>query len=205
MSPVRLDDQQIERYSRQIILAEVGPAGQARLLEASVGVIGEDVAAACVVAYLAAAGVGRLAVSPALACVADPEQHDVTIVAPPEPDTAARIDAIVLCGGAARDASAWSGRSHVLWTSDGLAAELPPCFRCATSAVPRENRPGTATLTDVRDRMLGSVIATEVVKTLLGIGTPLRGRALVYEPERASVVTRAIATIPGCPVCDTRA
>ena len=38
---MRLDDEQIERYSRQLILAEVGPRGQERLGAARVAVVGD--------------------------------------------------------------------------------------------------------------------------------------------------------------------
>ena len=51
-----LDDERIERYSRQLILAEIGPHGQERLLAARVAVVGGDAAAARLIAYLAAAG-----------------------------------------------------------------------------------------------------------------------------------------------------
>ena len=197
MSPARLDDRQIERYSRQIILGEVGADGQARLLAASVGVLGDGAAAERVVAYLAAAGVGRLAVTPSLARVVDRDDGDVSIVAPPEPGAAAELDAVVLCGDAARDPSSFTGARHVFWTADGLAAELPPCFECAT----RRSPPQATTLPDLRDAVLGTVVATEVVKTILGIGTPLGDRAMLYDPERAAVITLAVSPAATCRVC----
>ena len=57
-----LSDQQIERYSRQIILPQVGGGGQKRLLQASVLVSGESSLQAGALLYLAAAGVGRLGI-----------------------------------------------------------------------------------------------------------------------------------------------
>ena len=50
------------RYSRQIVLPEVGAGGQARLAAASVAVVGAGGLGCAVLEYLAAAGVGRLTI-----------------------------------------------------------------------------------------------------------------------------------------------
>ncbi|MDZ5646932.1 molybdopterin-synthase adenylyltransferase MoeB [Nitrospirillum sp. BR 11828] len=55
-------DSQIERYSRHIILKEVGGEGQARLLAGSVLVVGAGGLGAPLLLYLAAAGVGRIGI-----------------------------------------------------------------------------------------------------------------------------------------------
>jgi len=57
-----LTDEQVERYARHILLREVGGAGQAKLLNASVLVIGAGGLGAPLLMYLAAAGVGRLGI-----------------------------------------------------------------------------------------------------------------------------------------------
>lgn len=57
-----ISDAQLERYARHIVLAEVGEAGQARLLAAKVLVVGAGGLGAPLLMYLAAAGVGTLGV-----------------------------------------------------------------------------------------------------------------------------------------------
>ncbi|RDH86709.1 MAG: molybdopterin-synthase adenylyltransferase MoeB [endosymbiont of Escarpia spicata] len=55
-----MNDEQLLRYSRQIMLPSIGIEGQQRLLDASVLLIGLGGLGAPVAMYLAAAGVGRL-------------------------------------------------------------------------------------------------------------------------------------------------
>jgi len=55
-------EDQIERYSRYIILQQVGGEGQKKLLKSSALVIGAGGLGSPALLYLAAAGVGRLGV-----------------------------------------------------------------------------------------------------------------------------------------------
>lgn len=57
-----LEDDQLDRYARQIILKEIGGAGQARLLTAHVAIVGAGGLGCPAIAYLAAAGVGTIRV-----------------------------------------------------------------------------------------------------------------------------------------------
>lgn len=57
-----MDEQELERYARHILLPEIGGAGQARLLGAKVLVIGAGGLGSPVILYLAAAGVGTIGI-----------------------------------------------------------------------------------------------------------------------------------------------
>ena len=57
-----MDDRQLTRYSRHILLPQVGIEGQAKLLSASVLLIGAGGLGAPAALYLAAAGIGRLVI-----------------------------------------------------------------------------------------------------------------------------------------------
>jgi len=61
-TPVRLTDAQRSRYSRHLLIPEVGEAGQAKLLKSKVLLIGAGGLGSPTALYLAAAGVGRLGI-----------------------------------------------------------------------------------------------------------------------------------------------
>ena len=62
---------QLERYSRHIILKEVGAKGQKKLLNAKVLIIGAGGLGAPAALYLAAAGVGTI-------CIVDADEVDLS-------------------------------------------------------------------------------------------------------------------------------
>jgi adenylyltransferase/sulfurtransferase len=66
-----LDSQELIRYARQVRLPEVGAAGQARLRDSAVLIVGAGGLGSPAAIYLAAAGVGRLG-------IADADRVDVT-------------------------------------------------------------------------------------------------------------------------------
>jgi len=56
-------DQQLERYARHIVLKEIGGAGQQRLQDARVAIMGAGGIGSPVIQYLAGAGVGHLTIA----------------------------------------------------------------------------------------------------------------------------------------------
>ena len=67
-----LTEAQIDRYSRQIILPQVGGRGQEILLQSAVAIVGTGEPAVTAALYLAAAGIGRLGLYHAPGESADP-------------------------------------------------------------------------------------------------------------------------------------
>lgn len=63
MTSPDLSPTQLERYSRHVIMDDVGPAGQAALTDGAVLVVGAGGLGSPVIQYLAAAGVGRLGIA----------------------------------------------------------------------------------------------------------------------------------------------
>jgi adenylyltransferase/sulfurtransferase len=59
---MKLSSDQQRRYARHIVLSEIGQAGQAKLLVAKVLVIGAGGLGSAAIAYLAAAGIGKIGI-----------------------------------------------------------------------------------------------------------------------------------------------
>jgi molybdopterin/thiamine biosynthesis adenylyltransferase len=220
-----LTDQQIERYSRQIILPQLGGRGQQRLLDASVAVVGSDDHCATAAVYLAAAGVGRLSLSlvalPALTavnpdCALTPLPASMTRASASE---IARTCDVVLGCGAGNDACTllnaacvaahtpfvwgdthgWLGRVAVLAGADSDA----PCYACLRAQASPEpvHSEQPAALADATAAFIGTLQATEAIKLLLGMRATPAGLVLTYDALAGAVDEQHVAKYPHCATC----
>lgn len=94
---MRLTDEQIELYSRQIILREVGGIGQAALRAARVRVAGSGAAAEICTSYLVGAGIGSVLVD------ADPSSPDAAVLSLPAPERRTPDASVTRVGAGSRE------------------------------------------------------------------------------------------------------
>jgi molybdopterin/thiamine biosynthesis adenylyltransferase len=241
-----LTDAQVERYSRQLILDGVGEAGQARLRDARVLVVGAGALGSPVVQYLAAAGVGRVVImdgdevelsnlsrqplhgeadlgagkaeSAAAAARAINSEVAVEAIArrlAPGEAAAAVAGFDLVCDAtddfaikfALNDACVGAGvplvHAAVLQFGGQLTTVIPggPCVRCLFGGEPDPAAVPTCAQAGILGpvaAVVGGMQATEALKLLLGVGTPLSGRLLVYDGLRPRA---RVVDFPRDPAC----
>jgi len=79
-----------------------------------------------------------------------------------------------------------------------------PCYRCIFHGPPPDGQIPTCAQAGVLGAVagtMGTLQATEVVKELLGIGTSMAGRLMIYDALEASFRTIKARRDPGCPLC----
>jgi sulfur-carrier protein adenylyltransferase/sulfurtransferase len=246
-----LNEQELRRYARHLLLPEVGVEGQQRIRAARVLCVGAGGLGSPVVLYLAAAGIGRLG-------VVDDDVVDVTNlqrqiihrtkdvgrskiksatkaihrlnpaveVAPHKvrlaSDNALEIlqpyDLVVDATDnfptryLANDACVLLRKPYLygaIFRFEGQASVLAPhlggpCYRCL---YPEPPAPGTAPscadagVLGVLPGIIGCIQATEALKLVLGIGTPLIGRLLLLDALAMQFRELKIRRDPQCPLC----
>ncbi len=242
-------DEQVNRYARHIILPEVGGAGQRKLLDASVLIVGAGGLGSAVAMYLAAAGVGRIG-------LADHDAVDLTnlqrqilhttadVGRPKTVSGAETINAInpgvdVVTIDARLDSSnasdAIAGFDLVVDGSDNFPTRYllndacylavkplvsgaifqyegqvttfnggRPCYRCLFPSPPA---PGTvpncaqAGVFGALAGTIGTIQATEAIKLICGIGTPLVGFLLLYDALEVRFNRVRVTRDEACPLC----
>lgn len=245
-----LSKDQIARYSRQLILPEIGVRGQERLLGSSVLVVGAGGLGCPAALYLAAAGVGRIGLidreAVTLSNLHRQVLHATDAVGRPKSLSAqARLAALnpdvvvlpirasltaanalewlrpydlVLDGSdnfptryLVNDACVLLGKplvhGGVVHLGGQVLTVLPrrgACFRCV---FPEPPQPGAvpscqeAGVLGAAAGVLGSLMAHEALKLLLGIGEPLVDRLAVFDGAASRFREVPVRRDPLCAVC----
>ena len=249
-----LSHEEILRYSRHLLIPEVGLEGQKKLKASSALVIGTGGLGSPVSLYLAAAGVGRLGlvdfdvvdssnlqrqvihgtstigklkVESAKARLED-LNPDIQVDVYNEPFTSENAIRIasqydILIDGTdnfatrylTNDVSVFLGKPNVygsIFRFDGQAsvfdARTGPCYRCL---FPEPPPPGLVPscaeggVLGVLPGTIGTIQATEALKVLLGIGSPLIGKLLLYNALDMSFDYVNLRKNPKCRVCGPNA
>lgn len=241
---------EVRRYSRHIIIPEVGMVGQKRLKNAKVLAIGAGGLGSPNLMYLAAAGVGTLGIvefdqvdesnlqrqivhghsdvgrSKAQSArdtvheinpLIDVRLHEERLDSDNALEILAQYDLIVdgtdnfATRYLVNDACVLLGKPYIwgsIYRFEGQAsvfwAEYGPCYRCLYPEPPPPGMvPSCAEggVLGVLCASIGSIQATEAVKVITGIGTPLVGRLMVYDGLDMAYRTVRVRKDPNCAVC----
>jgi hypothetical protein len=179
-----LSDAQIERWSRQILLPEVGGRGQLRLLAARVGVTGGGPAAAQCVDLLERAGIRVTR--------GVPDGADVLVDLDADDESAATLARRAIALGVPLIRGRHGGATGTVDTLVG-----GPCGCCATAE--RNPSDGAAdALAAPAAQAWAALVAAEVIATLLA--APARGRRQRLDLSRGDFTGSPLA-VSGCAVC----
>ncbi len=249
-----MDDAELLRYSRQIMLPQLDVAGQQKLRDARVLIVGLGGLGSPVAMYLAAAGVGHLvgtdfdrvdlsnlqrqivhgtgdigrpkiasahdrlrALNPLVTFTGIGERLEgeallrevaaAQVVVDATDNFATRFALNEAC--VRSETPLVSGA--VIRFEGQVSVFLPgrpdsPCYRCLyrDEAELAETCSQTGVLAPVAG-IIGSVQATEVLKILTGVGSPLVGRLWLLDAMSMESRTVKLRKDPSCPVCATRA
>ncbi|HJV40514.1 molybdopterin-synthase adenylyltransferase MoeB [Caulobacter sp.] len=88
------------------------------------------------------------------------------------------------------------------WTGQVGVFHGKPCYRCLVPETPPDAE--TCALVGVVGALagvIGSMMALEAIKLIVGAGEPLSGRLLIYDALAAEARTVRIGADPACPAC----
>jgi len=211
-----LSDAQIDRFSRQIILPQIGGRGQERLLRASIALAGEGELAELSALSLAGAGIGRIALHGSAGAALGDDLVDlhpdlqVTLATGALGSTDA--DVLVACDlpPTELNRAGRAGRPLVaggLIDDGGWLVSAGTCAVCAARQARREVRepvsaaaregPGRSATTGV----IASLIALVVLKLRLDLPAPAHGTWLRFDAPASALTERPLPRTADCAVC----
>src|SRR5580765_7188435 len=204
-----LSAKELERYARHIVLREVGGPGQTALKEASVLVIGAGGLGAPVLMYLAAAGVGTLgAVDDDIVSLSNLQRqiiHTTPDIGRRKVDSAAEVihalnphvhfEAHAVRLDAKNVMSLIGGYDVVLDGSDNFETRYLVSDACFLAGKPLI----TAALGAFAG-ILGSMMALEAIREIVGFGESLVGRLLMVDARAMRFETLRYARDPANPL-----
>ena len=220
-----LSHEEILRYSRHLILPDVGVAGQQKLKAARVLLVGAGGLGSPAALYLAAAGVGTSKLDSARERILDlnpnvrVEMFETRLTSANALDIFRKFDLVV--DGSdnfptrylVNDACVLLGKPDVygsIFRFEGQAsvffAQEGPCYRCLYSEPPPPDLvPSCAEggVLGVLPGIIGSIQALEAIKLILGVGDLLIGRLLLLDALQLKFRELNLAKDPVCPVCGT--
>jgi adenylyltransferase/sulfurtransferase len=223
-----LTEAQIDRFSRQIILPQIGGAGQERLLRSSVAVAGAGDLADLVALSLGGAGIGRIALHGAERGRLSRELVDLDPEAEVTVSTgalgSAAADVLVACDVAvdALDCAAASGWPLVAGGAHGQGGWMivseghDVCASCAARAAGRAgidarsvvddqalhpDAPRPSPLASSTTGVIASLMALAVLKLRLGVDGPRRRVWWRFDGGHSTLTEEALERSADCPVC----
>jgi molybdopterin/thiamine biosynthesis adenylyltransferase len=88
------------------------------------------------------------------------------------------------------------------WTGQVGVFGSQPCYRCLVPEIPPDAETCVAVgVVGALAGVIGSMMALEAIKLIVGAGEPLTGRLLLYDALAAETRTVRIGADPECPVC----
>lgn len=247
---MEFSEEQLKRYSRHIILPEVGGKGQKKISGAKVFIIGAGGLGCPVGYYLTAAGVGTIALMDndivELSNLQRQIAHSVKTIGVNKADSAKNTfealnpdinviaikdrinnknilesikDYDIIVDGSdnfptrylVNDACVMLKKplvsGAILRFEGQVTTILPgdgPCYRCLFEIPPP---PGLvpscqeAGVLGVLPGIIGALQAAEVLKIILGKGSPLKGQLLIYDALGTNFRKVKIPKNPDCPIC----
>jgi molybdopterin/thiamine biosynthesis adenylyltransferase len=88
------------------------------------------------------------------------------------------------------------------WTGQVGVFQGRPCYQCLVPEIPPDAETCVAVgVVGALAGMIGSLMALEAVKLIVGAGEPLAGRLLIYDALAGETRTVRVGADPDCPIC----